>query len=296
MLHLGVAAAIALAAPADLRAPDGPRPTPIYGGQPSAPGAWPAVVAISIGNMLCTGTLVSSNVVLTAAHCLDTHPDVGSMRVHLGNDINGPNKSLAVIAYDFDPEFCAADTCKEDIHDFGYVVIADAQPQVTYPRVITAQDEWDEVMFVDAPITIVGFGLDEFMTTGVKREVEVPITRFSKSGLEFQAGGDDLDSCQGDSGGPAFAKLSTGEYVLAGVTSRGYTCGKGGFYSAPIGGLCWLQQSSGLDLRPPGCGACDCVDTTPASGGCGCTSGAPDPAALLVLPALALALRRRRRR
>ena len=296
MLHLGVAAAIALAAPADLRAPDIAPPVPIFGGEPTAPGAWPAVVAITIGNLLCTGTLVSSNVVLTAAHCLENNPSVDNMRVRLGDDINGGAHTVAVIAYEADPEFCASDTCKEDIHDYGYLVLKDAQTQVgEFPRVIASQDEWDEAMQVDAPITVVGFGLDEKMLTGIKRQVEVPITRFSKSGLEFQAGGGGLDSCQGDSGGPAFARLPSGEYVLAGVTSRGYTCGKGGFYSAPIGGLCWLQQSSGLDLRPPGCEACDCVDTTPASGGCGCTSAPPGAAAGLLVLALALARRRRPR-
>jgi len=289
MLHLGVVAALALAVPTDLSTP-APPPVPIYGGAPSAPGAWPSVVAIQVGTFLCTGTLVSSNVVLTAAHCLDDKPALNTIVVRLGDDTRGG--AIKVIAYGSDPDFCA--DCDNDIHDYGYLVLAASQPQAApYPRVITRQEDWDELMYIDAPITLVGYGLDEAGGTGTKREVEVPITHFSKTGLEFRAGGMGLDSCKGDSGGPAFARLGTGEYVLAGVTSRGYDCGKGGYYAVPIGGLCWLYDDSKLDLRPPGCDDCDCIQTAPGAAGCGCRSAAPDPVLglLLLLP---LARRRRR--
>lgn len=291
MLTLGVAAALTLAAPQDLGAPTAP-PTPIYGGQPTAPGAWPAVVAIEVGDFLCTGTLVSSNVVLTAAHCLDSQPDLAAIRVKLADSIYSPGEVIKVIAYGTDPEFCA--DCDWDIHDYGYLVLASSQPQAApFPRVITRQADWDDLMYVKAPLTLVGYGLDEASATGIKRQVEVTITEFSATGLEFKAGGMGLDSCSGDSGGPAFARLDNGEYVLAGITSRGYTCGNGGFYAVPMGGLCWLYNDSKLDLRPPGCDACDCLDTAPGDSGCGCTTLDPDPAGLLLL--LLLVPRRRRR-
>jgi hypothetical protein len=163
------------------------------------------------------------------------------------------------------------------------------QPQSIIPtRVITSQDEWDEIMEVGQKMTLVGYGLaDGGTVTGIKREVEVDITRFSKSGLEFQGGGDGKDSCQGDSGGPAFITLSTGEVVLAGITSRGYSCGKGGFYAVPYGGLCWLKETAGLDLSN-GCAMCDCIDTDPnRKEGCGCRSDAPlAPGGWLLLAAM----------
>ena len=295
MFSIGIAAAMTLAAPVGPVGIEPPPPQPIYGGAPVAPGAWPAVVAINIGSFLCTGTLVTPNVVFTAAHCLDDDPSVSSIIVRRGDDVNFPVTPIKAVAFGADPLFCGEDSCKEDIHDYGYVVLATPQDDITeFPRVIQTQDEWDELMAVERPITVVGYGQNEGEIPGVKRQVDVPIVRFSKSGLEFQAGGMGLDSCYGDSGGPAFAQLASGEWVLAGITSRGYTCGNGGFYAVPLGGLCWLQESSGLDLRPADCETCDCINTDPnRDEGCGCaTAGGPaGPGAL----ALLLLLRRRRR-
>ena len=298
MLLPGRATAIALLGPVGPGPLTDPPPPPvgIFGGEQTEPGAWPAVVAITIGSSLCTGTLVSPTIILTAAHCLENKPDLSSMAVKRGDDINFPVPTFKVAAYGFDPKFCGEKTCKEDIHDYGFLVLAAPQNDILeVPRPVADQDEWDEIMEVMSPVTIVGYGLNEGDITGIKRQVEVPITKFSGSGLEFQAGGDDRDSCQGDSGGPAFAKLSTGEWVLAGITSRGYTCGKGGFYAVPQGGLCWLADESGLDLRPPSCENCDCINTDPdRSEGCGCNTYSSGSAPLALLPLLLLARRRRR--
>jgi MYXO-CTERM domain-containing protein len=110
-----------------------------------------------------------------------------------------------------------------------------------------------------------------------------------------------LDSCSGDSGGPAFATLSSGETLLAGVTSRGFVqCGKGGFYGIPYAALCWLNTETGVDLRgAEACEACDCLNTEPTpEGRCGCVSRESEaPAGPLLLGAMVLlGLRGRRRR
>ena len=290
MLQLGLVVAL-LASPVSWTAPAS-EPTPIYGGDQVDPGTWPTAVAIELGAKLCTGTLVSDRLVLTAAHCLENKPPMALIRVKIGDDVYSEfSQSIAVTAYDTHPDYCGSDTtvCKVDIWDYGYVVLGRPITSVEPTRPITGQADWDEAMYVGAPVTVVGFGDDEKQLKGFKRQVDVEIVRFSSTGLEFQAGGMGFDSCQGDSGGPAFVTLASGEVVLAGVVSRGYTCGKGGFYAIPYAALCWLNQETGVDLRTDACEACDCLDISPKSDeGCNCSTGSTDgPFGLLMLVVLA---------
>lgn len=273
-------------------APERPA-APILGGGPVEPGAWPEVVALLYpGGGICTGTLVSDRVVLTAAHCL---VGGGPTFVALGDDVTAPDRIVDVARYRAHPDYCGdLVKCKADIWDFGYVELAAPIGAVAPAVALTVQDEWDEAMRAGGTATLVGYGEQEGGDTHIKREVDAPIVRFSATGLEFQAGGDGIDSCYGDSGGPAFVTLRDGAVRLAGVTSRGSEpCGKGGYYGIPSAALCWLFEETGTDLRA-GCDACDCLDTTPAEERrCGCRSY--EPAGGLLALVLLLAHRRRAR-
>jgi len=289
-----------------------PEPTAIYGGTRVAPGAWPNVAAVMVPPYLCTGTLVSDRVILTAAHCLERGEPPGLIDVALGDDIYSGGR-YKVERYGLHPRYCGSDPdkCRVDVWDFAYVVLSEPVPGVAPARPLVTQEAWDEAMAVDATVTMVGYGWNEKMLSGVKREVAAPIVKFSPSGLEFQAGGMGLDTCNGDSGGPAFVTLASGETLLAGVTSRGFSeCGKGGFYGVPYAALCWLNAETGVDLRgEEACETCDCLVTGESSEGCGCAVGegadrpgsasaagsrSPSGAALLVLTLLGLGLARRR--
>lgn len=272
-------------------------PQTIYGGELVAPGEWPSVAAVDRSSLLCTGTLIAPNLILTAAHCFAGAPEPGKIRIAFGD--RSPDAAWETVAesYGVHPDFCDPDDCKADLFDFAYVVLRDPAP-AEYPpmKMMTTQDQWDDLMDIDTPVTMVGYGLNENQLQGLKRVAETVITRFSDSGLEFQAGGMGVDSCQGDSGGPAF--VFDGETpLLAGVLSRGYACGDGGFYGIPSSVLCWVSEDSGVDVRPSGCSECDCLNPDPDRGGCDrCTVGPGRPIdALAVLLPLAVVFAGRRR-
>ena len=271
--------------------------TPIFGGVDVPDGDWPEVVAIEIGDFVCTGTVVTDRLVLTAAHCLveGVHPSV--IRVSFGSNMySSPVRTFAT-DYGVHPEFCA--DCEEDIYDYAWILLRERVTGISFPRVMGIQDEWDESMYPGAEVTLVGYGLDEVNRLGIKRAVTTSIEAFSDSSIEFRAGGEGKDSCQGDSGGPAYVRLPNNEYVLAGVLSRGYDCGEGGFYGVPYPVLCWIEEESGVDLRRDGCGACDCLEMDPERHDTGCAVARPrgpqgDASTLLVL-LLGGAIARRRR-
>ncbi len=295
---------IAHAAPAGLAAPA--LPDPIVGGEPTEPGEFDGVVAIVAGSGLCTGTVVAPRLVLTAAHCLADVDDDTMVDVYFGEQIESTNK-VAGVEFGAHPMFCP--DCKEDIYDYGYVVIAsDFTVPGGFILPITEQDEWDQAMVEGREVTLVGYGEDPDvdsadMGIGRKRKVTTTIRRFSDRGLEFYAGGMQQDSCNGDSGGPAFIRVGDGTVRLAGITSRGSNpCGNGGYYGTPYPGLCWVRDETGVDLIGPACAACDCLDIAPPGDdeGCGCTHPRREhddvgALALLVVLGVVRTVRKRRR-
>jgi secreted trypsin-like serine protease len=56
-----------------------------------------------------------------------------------------------------------------------------------------------------------------------------------------------VDTCNGDSGGPLIAVNKTGEYYLAGVTSRGFGCEGKGVYTKVSAFETWILETIGND-------------------------------------------------
>jgi trypsin len=204
---------------------------PIIGGQQATVGQFPSTVVIEVGNGLCTGTLVTKDWVLTAAHCV-TPQVVGepnqaavtnSVKVHFGT-VDLKSQGTVVMAADTipNPKFSINSLGSSDI---GLIKLK--TPMTTVPRVTVNGDPTNAPIGID--VTMVGFGATA-QGGGGNIGVEFVVAQKSIKCSDVGAGKDtDLlcfnqisgkGKCEGDSGGPSFAKVN-GVLVQVGITSFG---------------------------------------------------------------------------
>jgi hypothetical protein len=234
----------------------------------------PATVYIDVG---CSGTLVTSRVVLTACHCLQ---GVGSsVEVFFGSNIGSSGTWISSIDHEVYPGGCTGDG------DLAMITLAEPGPTTPIPI-----NDRDLAGYIGQPVRVVGFGVTgEYEGgSGVKRKGDTVLGDVGPGVMycdpQIQSG-----TCYGDSGGPNFMTFEGKEYVV-GTTSYGTTaCGSGWDVSARTDShYDWLEQYI-LEHDPADCGAdgqcaplcpapdpdCPCAD----DGHCtaACTDAATDP-------------------
>src|SRR4029077_7334632 len=159
-----VAHAAAHSTPVPVAAPSS---VPVVGGTAVPPGKWPDAVAVIAPTAACTGTLIAPDVVLTAGHCIETHPKlvvVGSVDyAKPGGDVIAVKGAVAYPAW-------------QTHYDVGVLVLERAA--ATKPRPIAAGcNVYDLVGGAD--VTVVGFGLTTKSGTGDNTKLHqatIPVT------------------------------------------------------------------------------------------------------------------------
>lgn len=178
-------------------------------------------------SFICTGTLLSDNIVLTAGHCI---PEVGeefeTVRVFVifKDDINKATREDARLVEDYriHSQYDQKGPLGEDMNDIALLRFEGTKPANYNVAKFLPTDTW---LVPGTIVTLAGYGLYE--TDGVTtksderlRKVDVKVAEnFGKTELvldqRFGKG-----ACHGDSGGPAFLTIDNVPYVW-GITSRG---------------------------------------------------------------------------
>ena len=186
------------------------RSSPIVGG--TSDDSHPDVVALIRGGGRpgCTGTLISTNVVVTAAHCVEASST--TPEVFFGSDVTLPGQARAVSYVRRHPTFDRS-TLANDLA----IVVLD-EPATIAPATLgtTALDS----TFTGTSLRIVGFGRGQGSgaIAGSKMQGTTLVTAVFPSSFTARPG--PAQACEGDSGGPAFL-LVDGQERLVGVTSAG---------------------------------------------------------------------------
>ncbi|XP_045134649.1 uncharacterized protein LOC123518101 isoform X2 [Portunus trituberculatus] len=209
--------------------------TRIVGGMPARLKEFPFQARVMVRNkILCSGTLISSDLVLSAAHCFsegytNTVVFLGdhdtTIDEHYSQVIDVRN---VIVHEDFNTK-----TMDNDI-----ALVELTRPAVITPYVIPACIATSRDNFQSSLCVVSGWGHKHYggSTSNELMKVGVDLITNEECQLMYNEKGytitdnmictytQNKDACQGDSGGPLVRQTSDGMWVLIGIVSFGYKC------------------------------------------------------------------------
>lgn len=216
------------------------------------------VVALIIhtpeGDGICTGTLISKRIVLTAAHCLDEIPAtsisvVFTQNVELATKQNTRHGILSRVHELFYNSMIGG---KGEWNDVGLLKLDEDAPADM--KFTTLPSLMQRPLEAKTPIIQAGFGRTEATrlptsdTSGTLKQVAgIEVIGLLQNGKEMLLKEDGKGSCNGDSGGPAFTKSPDGSLLQVGINSRGtdwQSCIGAGIFTTVAAHIKWIRIQS----------------------------------------------------
>ena len=160
----------------------------------------------------CSGTVIASREILTAAHCFSEGVSILTI---LTPSENIPAESVAIHPSFFDLELTG---------EFDVAIVKSRKDLSIPPSPILVSQQ----AVPDEEAIIAGFGLDENENSGTFRAGKMIISAVRSDGIIANFDGSTSNTCLGDSGGPLFIN-NAGSFIQAGITSSGVVddCGPG---------------------------------------------------------------------
>lgn len=203
----------------------------INGGTPVIEGELIARSTVAIGNQdrfHCSASILSDQILLTAAHCIE-----GLLvdTVYFGLNANIPNETRIATAVFGHPDF-ERRSSREGLSDIALVRFEGGLPEGYTPATLLSSDY--EIQIGDTAI-LAGFGRSNESGVGILRKIARPVLApvIFESEIQFEQS-ENEGACFGDSGGPAYVETSQG-LMLTGVASRvgNANCGIYSIYTRP---------------------------------------------------------------
>lgn len=187
----------------------------IFGGSVCTPASESPVVSFTANltdgrRTLCSGTLISSNAILTAGHCL---PGKGSEVESVAVVVGG--QTIAASGFAVHPGYSERADLGVIFSDVGIITLPANVNISPLPLLLSRATETGDI------IDIFGYGINEAGEVGLLRSGQMLLSGVSSNHLFAAFGDSGSNTCLGDSGGPALITLSNGSTGIVGLTSTG---------------------------------------------------------------------------
>jgi secreted trypsin-like serine protease len=182
-----------------------------------------STVILTDGNALCSASIIDTDLLVTAAHCVT---GVGQLYVGFTMNMNRARSSnfQQVLGFEVTPEWAQTQgrTEAKDQGDIAVVRFAGGLPSGYEPVELLPPTD---ALRNGEVVVLAGYGITSAATqqgAGVLRKTEVTVKNaaFGQTEVELDQT-EGRGACHGDSGGPAFVQ-SGANMLLWGLTNRGY--------------------------------------------------------------------------